>query len=496
MNGCLADFGYRPGLPQEIHDLRQRNAILKEEGRKLFEDNRSLAHLIHMQNERMTQLSSATDQSRMIHELQAQVQAMHAERHELFRRMKPITDEVIFLRQEVRRLMQFNGVLGAHANTPLRNSQVHVARSFSNPATPSPGTIVARSSPVLPGYYQSTERHPRGPSLARINTAVSAPIEHRHHSTGLHPSPVSSEYRTAPSTPATDLTELHPLAILPMVPAEMQSHAASPSVPSQSHFPLMPVIKSLPCATSPSEYATSSSIPNRSAEPHTALSVSKGVTGSTLPAASMLFEGADCNTLPSIPSQKTSIALPVSPVMPIIRSQRSTSPSIPPREAKPEPISLLRPPKPAKKPRAHARTISASLAADVIDLTLDDDSDDDRGARKKRRVGDGPPLTATSNAPAEQPAAAPTSEPMAVDEQQQFLQDCVEANFDEDEDEDEDEKLWCRMCRSRHLAGATQDAPKPFVNATLEDLVQHCEREHPKGWELLKHHVQQHRDSE
>ncbi|GBE79929.1 hypothetical protein SCP_0211310 [Sparassis crispa] len=79
-----------------------------------------------------------------------------------------------------------------------------------------------------------------------------------------------------------------------------------------------------------------------------------------------------------------------------------------------------------------------------------------------------------------------------VSEERQILQECVEENFEEGEGEDEG-RLFCGI--SRHFARGTEEPPQPFVDATLEELVAHCEHEHPRGWERLKDLVKQHQDS-
>jgi len=107
----------------------------------------------------------------------------------------------------------------------------------------------------------------------------------------------------------------------------------------------------------------------------------------------------------------------------------------------------------------------------MIDLTAEGDSDQEERPRKTPRLEEASP------------------EP-------DFLQECVDANFVENDDEEGSGRLWCLMCRSRHQAGAVEEAPKPFISAGLEELVQHCEREHPRGWERLKSAVQDQQNSE
>ena len=51
-------------------------------------------------------------------------------------------------------------------------------------------------------------------------------------------------------------------------------------------------------------------------------------------------------------------------------------------------------------------------------------------------------------------------------------------------------------CRSRFQGGHTTEAPTPFVNAPQQVLIEHCEKVHPRGWEILKTKVAEERAAE
>ncbi|RDX53901.1 hypothetical protein OH76DRAFT_1431972 [Lentinus brumalis] len=95
------------------------------------------------------------------------------------------------------------------------------------------------------------------------------------------------------------------------------------------------------------------------------------------------------------------------------------------------------------------------------------------------------PSSPPNTAPAQPPAASiPAPDTVMADSEPTVEEECIEANFDEDEDDES--KLWCRMCRSRFKTGHTTEEPTPFVNASQQHLIEHCETIHPRGWEILK----------
>ncbi|KAH9943278.1 uncharacterized protein BXZ73DRAFT_74270 [Epithele typhae] len=98
------------------------------------------------------------------------------------------------------------------------------------------------------------------------------------------------------------------------------------------------------------------------------------------------------------------------------------------------------------------------------------------------------------------------------DEASTIEEDCLDAGFDEDKNDDN--TLWCRMCRRARFAtlcfarltpryprlrfekGHTSLQPTPFVNATQDVLLRHCESVHPYGWEILRNKIIEQRAAE
>ncbi|KAI0774458.1 hypothetical protein C8Q74DRAFT_836718 [Fomes fomentarius] len=104
-----------------------------------------------------------------------------------------------------------------------------------------------------------------------------------------------------------------------------------------------------------------------------------------------------------------------------------------------------------------------------------------------------PPPSAPASTPVRTPSVTPDavmSDVHAQVEQEQQTtveQDCIEANFDPDDNDET--KLWCKMCRSRYNRGHTTEVPTPFVGASEQQLIEHCETVHPRGWEILRSKV-------
>ncbi|KAF8812311.1 hypothetical protein BYT27DRAFT_6413630 [Phlegmacium glaucopus] len=85
-NGCLAELGYFPGMPQRLKELEHQNEQWKLENMKLYQDNASLLELIHQQNERIKQMHFPDSEKNVrIMELDAELQKTRSERDELAR---------------------------------------------------------------------------------------------------------------------------------------------------------------------------------------------------------------------------------------------------------------------------------------------------------------------------------------------------------------------------------------------------------------------------
>ena len=53
VNGCLSELGYYPGMQEQFQHLLQTNALLQNDNTKLYEDNRALARVVSIQNDRL-----------------------------------------------------------------------------------------------------------------------------------------------------------------------------------------------------------------------------------------------------------------------------------------------------------------------------------------------------------------------------------------------------------------------------------------------------------
>ncbi|OCH87805.1 hypothetical protein OBBRIDRAFT_131559 [Obba rivulosa] len=78
------------------------------------------------------------------------------------------------------------------------------------------------------------------------------------------------------------------------------------------------------------------------------------------------------------------------------------------------------------------------------------------------------------------PAEEPEQDTSDADEIQSFIDMIFEA------DENDEDKIWCKMCRKRYSTGNVKEPPTPFTDADVEELMKHCELEHPMGYARLK----------
>ncbi|KAF8165478.1 hypothetical protein B0H34DRAFT_671312 [Crassisporium funariophilum] len=66
-----------------------------------------------------------------------------------------------------------------------------------------------------------------------------------------------------------------------------------------------------------------------------------------------------------------------------------------------------------------------------------------------------------------------------------LVKDCIAGLFGEEEGGIRN----CKLCAVRHDRGYLPEPPKPFVNATEDQLVDHCVKEHAEAWEALRNDV-------
>ena len=86
-NGCLAELGYFPGMPQKLRELELQNKNWQTENVKLFEDNKRLMGMLNAQNESLKWVKVPDmEKIQRIKDLEQENQALRIEREELLRR--------------------------------------------------------------------------------------------------------------------------------------------------------------------------------------------------------------------------------------------------------------------------------------------------------------------------------------------------------------------------------------------------------------------------
>ncbi|EED79067.1 predicted protein [Postia placenta Mad-698-R] len=123
MNNCLAELGYHPDFTQQLQTIHEWNIRLRNENAKLFQDNKKLAQLIGMQNERISKTVPNIPLNQGVADLQIRLQAVELNRQELLNQHHAALEEIGFLRQEVARL---NRMLRVRLTSTSGSSQVPV----------------------------------------------------------------------------------------------------------------------------------------------------------------------------------------------------------------------------------------------------------------------------------------------------------------------------------------------------------------------------------
>lgn len=83
-NGCLSELGYFPGMPEQFQQILQTNAALQNDNAKLFEDNRALARVVAMQNDRLAFLAGEDDvKLKQLAEMRDKIESLSMEQAKL-----------------------------------------------------------------------------------------------------------------------------------------------------------------------------------------------------------------------------------------------------------------------------------------------------------------------------------------------------------------------------------------------------------------------------
>ncbi|KAI0720313.1 hypothetical protein C8T65DRAFT_716058 [Cerioporus squamosus] len=343
--------------------------------------------------------------------------------------------------------------------SPLNTfSGLSLASSPSTPASSRPGTAS--------GQMPSATRHPSSsrPSSSRGIHHVAPPVTNNPSSSSLAGAIIDltqDEAREESARKRRKLEHTQSIAI-PQPQASGSAPMASPATPvgqtvHNGHIsPMQPVVaQSFYTAPHPHSQPHSNSVeyPHRSHPPQQ--SVAQTVPPTQPPQLTRIVPAPTPQSYPHQPQPQPPLAQIIAQSQPMPQTQPH------PSQIHPSPPTQLPTQHPVQPQEPHAQS-----------------SD--------------PPSTAPAQPPA---AAIPASDAVMADTEPEptLEEECIEANFDEDDDDEA--KLWCRMCRSRFKGGHTTEEPTPFVNASQQQLIEHCETVHPRGWEILKTKVARQRDA-
>ncbi|KAI0375835.1 hypothetical protein BV20DRAFT_959894 [Pilatotrama ljubarskyi] len=467
-NKCFAEMGYYPTLLQEFRELQKQCALLKSDNQKLYSDNRSLAQFIQAQDQRIQMLVAPVDQQkRTLAELHEHVRSLSAERDEIKGRLHAALNEVMILRQELSRFIPAALVMPAHERMPSGPPQ-HVShqRMVSTPTTqqmvqehpPNLNPYMRQSPPQQPQHrpiQPLPARRPSHPALSPIDTSAPPPITHLRRTSA--PAPLAGHLNGAGPSSASPspLNRFNGLSL------------ASPATPMSSR---------------PSTANAPGSAPPRGLAP-------QPLTGST----------RSIHMIPVQPQNVTPSSL-AGAIIDLTNDESQTQDGARKRrKTEHTPESL---PSPTKGPATQYPSPMTPTTGHTADHFQPSAHPAQASVPHPNPMAPLPVQPSheanTPNQPAPLPVPLPlpsaSGDDVTMDQQTTVEEDCLEANFEDDE-EDEN-KLWCTMCRSRYKAGHTTEPPQPFIGASQEELIAHCESVHPHGWGILKERVAEQRAAE
>ena len=83
-NGCLSELGYFPGMPFQFQQLLETNTLLQNDNKKLFHDNRDLARVVAVQNDRLAFAAGADNAKlKQFMEMKEKIESLTMERAKL-----------------------------------------------------------------------------------------------------------------------------------------------------------------------------------------------------------------------------------------------------------------------------------------------------------------------------------------------------------------------------------------------------------------------------
>ncbi|KAI0638370.1 hypothetical protein C8Q77DRAFT_1154026 [Trametes polyzona] len=480
-NNCFAEMGYYPSLLQEHRELKKQFGLQRNDNQKLYADNYNLVQRINAQEQRIRVLSAPTDQQkRALDELQERVRRVTAERDELSGRLHLALNEVMILRQELSRFIPNAVIVPAHERMAAAAPPPPVAhpRVISLPMMPQ--TAAAQPPPIAP--YAG---RPQAPQQQQQQQQPQRPVVSHHAHRPSHPALSPIDTSPAP-TIASHRRPSAPASLLynPSAAASGPSSASASPLAGFSGLSLASPSPGTPVSARPSTAGAPATAPPAGYTPR--------------PVSAPLQQGMH---LHSIQPQRVSPSSLAGAFIDLTGdSEYATQPGSRKRRKTDQGPGMAAPP-----PQAVAThdPVPNGPVAQPVPSPINEPRPSEH-----HEAPPAPPAPPNSNPPPEQPmqqpsaAGQPPSDPppqppdndVVMEQESTLEEDCIEASFDED-DEDEN-KLWCTMCRSRYKAGHTSEVPQPFVNASQQELIAHCENVHPRGWEILKQKVAEQREAE
>ncbi|KAG5342543.1 hypothetical protein C0989_000671 [Termitomyces sp. Mn162] len=548
-NGCLTELGYHPGMPQRLQELERQNAQWQSENVKLFQDNQALNRALQERKSSQPDKTISALQTQ-IQVLRQEKSILMKQNHSLLAG-QPVAYRNLLMEytqfqeyyhralQEIRTLRHNNALLsgrtpiqspvtpgpavlnlpifGTHGAPPQVQKSPSSASPFPVPQNPhinSKQPTISVSGQQTPTIRNTQQIHP---------SASQAILHHLDPEKDINlPSSISRVSRSRPtSRPASSMSLSRPSPLpLPVITTaaalvkteninqhDMTSYPPGPmsAPPTSQRHPFHSPVVEAPNSQKTCPLASNSTIPLRKYSLPSTLSCPTESfvflptpsallqTSQTNPPTTQTIDGtvtpkdimndlplsADVNSneeqkplpgsinaLANHAHESVSPATPfevVTPMNPTIDNPSSvTIVSTPPIESLKRP-SLEELPIP-KKPR------------------LEEENNADRSVEPDVETVESP-----VNSVREENSENSEDEEIQVGpDGLRLVEDCLPALIEDDEENAE--MKTCKLCTARFKLGYAAE-PKPFVNATTEELVQHCISEHQSAWERLRNTV-------
>ncbi|KAG6821632.1 hypothetical protein H0H93_000141 [Arthromyces matolae] len=545
-NGCLSELGYFPGMPQKLAELERQNAQWQQENVKLFQDNQSLTRALQERKDSQqaktvhilqTQIQSLLQEKAM---LVARIQKLSSTQpnpyHILVGEYNKLVEQHQYALQEIKTLRENNSVLSGRTSV-----ESHVAFNGSalvQQASPQAEQFPASSFPVVPSNAFPTKQaqYVRCVILDLISKQVATIIPSTpqpQSSFSRNPRP-GHEFNNLPNVTSRSQPPSRPVSAAsssrPVPPSLslniaasntlFQSNSTAPqsltiyqnapmSAPPISQSSFSPVSHDAPRNAHvthfpPSIYTKKHSLPllrpmEQSAlvsRPSTLLDRSHVLTsmGTQKPAT---MDRDDINILSSsidvdqAEEQKSPIApLPINAA----DNNEPTSPRpfeaiTPINEGDALPIAIVSSPPTASLKRPSLSPSNVDELPSAKKARVDSDVvNDTKHAGQSPKAGHSPAEVAVEEGELEEVEEeeedSEEEEIRVGPDGLRLVEDCLPALIEDDEESEE--LKTCKLCTARFTLGYTTEEPKPFRNATTEELIQHCVDEHRSAWDTLR----------